>query len=99
MAEVRFEIVAPAAHRVFLAGDFNDWDPAGRRMIRTSNGEGRFVSLVELSPGRYEYRYVVDGVWTCCPQAPRVINPCGSENSVVDVEARDGQKKRSAKRS
>ena len=90
MPKVRFEVVAPEAQRIFLAGDFNQWDPGARRLTRTSNGEGRFVALMELGPGRYEYKYVVDGAWVCCQQAPRALNCYGSENCIVEV-APDGK--------
>lgn len=89
MSKVRFEITAPEAERVFLVGDFNQWDASARRLTRTSNGEGRFVALMDLPPGRYEYKFVVDGAWACCPHAPRVPNCHGSENCIVDVVPND----------
>ncbi len=85
MPKTRFEVTAPQARAVFVAGDFNQWDPAARRMKRAADGSGQFVGVVDLEPGRYEYKYVVDGEWVCCPKAPRTANPYGSENSVVEV--------------
>ena len=85
MPKVRFEIEHPEAEAVFVAGDFNDWDPAAQRLRRPRKDAGTFVGLVEMPPGRYEFKYVVDGDWMCCPQAPRVTNEFGTENSVVEV--------------
>jgi 1,4-alpha-glucan branching enzyme len=85
MSTVRFAVACPNSSKVFLAGDFNGWDPCARRMKRVSRDDDIFVALVDLEPGRYEYRYVVDDEWTCCPEAPRVSNGHGEENSVVEV--------------
>ncbi len=53
-------IAAPPAERVYLVGDFNNWNPAAGLMNRLKNGEYKLI--VEMTPGRkYRYRYVVDG--------------------------------------
>ncbi len=47
----------------------------------------RAVDLL-LKPGRYEYRYVVDGRWMEDPMAPAfTANPFGDLNSVMIVQA------------
>jgi hypothetical protein len=41
---------------------------------------------VDVSPGRHEYKFLVHGQqWWNDPQAPKVPNLWGSENSYVDV--------------
>ena len=45
----------------------------------------RVVALVDLEPGCYQYKYVVDDAWVCAPEGPRVQNDQGSENSVIEV--------------
>ena len=85
MAVARFEAECPGASKVFLVGDFNNWDPEARRMKRVRKGEDAFVALVELEPGRQEFKFVVDGEWRCCPNSPRVPNDQGTENSAIDV--------------
>ncbi len=85
MAKVRFELKRSEAQQVFLAGEFNEWDPAARRMRRSARERDAFVAVLELAPGRYEFKYVVDGEWVCCPKAPTVPNDHGTENSVVEV--------------
>ena len=85
MAATRFEIEYPGATCVYLAGGFNGWDPSARRMKRVRKGEDVFVAVVDLPAGEHEFKYLVDGAWACCPEAPRVGNDCGTENSVVTV--------------
>ncbi len=79
--------VCPAssgARKVFLAGDFNEWAPAARRMVRVKDGS--FRARLRLPPGRYEYRFVVDGEWTTDPGAEALApNGFGGYNSVVQV--------------
>ncbi len=66
---------------VCLAGDFNNWTPQPM-----SRSEEEFLALMELEPGEYQYKFVVDGKWIPDPAASRVEpNPFGSVNSVVIV--------------
>jgi 1,4-alpha-glucan branching enzyme len=82
---VRFEVFAPGAHAVFLAGSFNDWNPTATPM--TACGEAKWVKELSLSPANYQYRFVVDGQWIEDPKAnDSVPNPFGGCNSVVHVE-------------
>jgi len=79
--KVRFNLYAPEAGRVFLAGDFNNWDVDNLLMKR--DNKGTWEASVTLPPGRYEYRFWVDGVWHDDPNAhERVENPFGSQNCV-----------------
>lgn len=80
---VLFTLEAPEAHSVQLAGDFNGWTPAGYEM-EFSNGVWR--KMLALAPGRYRYRYVVDGRWQRDPLNPSVEpSPFGDQNSVIDL--------------
>lgn len=84
--EVAFILNSPDAESVYLCGDFNDWSPAGLPMIR--RGEGRlWEKRLMLPPGRYEYKFIVDGVWRHNPDASQnIANEFGSFNSVVEVQ-------------
>ena len=54
-----------------------------------SQGDGHWRIAVPLKPGRYEYKFLVDGEWTADPQARlNVWNVHGTLNSVVEVAAR-----------
>ncbi len=77
--KVRFNLYAPEAERVFLAGDFNNWDVDNLLMKRDK--KGTWEAIFTLPPGRYEYRFRVDGVWHDDPNAhERAENPFGSQN-------------------
>lgn len=82
---VVFTAHAPGAHEVRLAGDFNNWSAEATPML--SNGrEGCFHALLPLAPGRYRYRYVVDGEWRHDAHNNYVeANPFGGLNSIVEV--------------
>ncbi|NIS59833.1 MAG: glycoside hydrolase [Proteobacteria bacterium] len=78
---VRFDLYAPEGNRVSLAGDFNHWDVNDTPM--KSDSKGNWKVSVNLQPGRYEYRFWVDGIWQDDSKAQeRVGNPFGSHNCV-----------------
>ena len=81
---IHFEFIYPTAESVFIAGTFNDWRPNVTPMIAL--GEGRWAKDLALSPGNYEYCFVVDGQWTPDPQATETTpNPFGGVNSIRRV--------------
>lgn len=79
---VNFSLDAPAAREVFVAGTFNDWDPAARPLKRGRDGLWR--TWMNLPRGTHEYLFVVNGEWREDPGCQdRCRNPYGSYNSVV----------------
>ncbi|HIJ79862.1 MAG: isoamylase early set domain-containing protein [Desulfobulbaceae bacterium] len=79
-----FSLIAPEANEVYLVGDFNQWNGDGFRMRKFKDGSCK--KTVKLSPGRHEYRFVVDGQWCTDPiNKERCANPFGSENSVIVI--------------
>lgn len=48
------------ADEVHLVGSFNDWDMYDLPMKRTSQG---WEKTINLEPGKYLYKYLVDGNW------------------------------------
>ena len=49
-------------------------------------GDGRWLKELALPPGRYEYRFVVNGEWVDDPNAKEVAaNPHGGVNAVLTV--------------
>ena len=82
---VTFKIHAEAGSEVFVAGDFNQWDPAATALTENS-GTGDFSVTVFLLPGRYEYKFVVNNTWSADPDNPEwVKNGVGTLNSVRKV--------------
>lgn len=85
---VTFEIMAPQASSVFLAGSFNGWKPAVMALGYSTGG--RWTTKLFLPPGRHEYLFVVDGQWVGDPADGRSVpNPFGGLNSVVEVSVHD----------
>ena len=81
---VMFTIEAPDAERVQLAGDFNNWTLDGNDMEAVG---GVWKKVVKLPPGRYRYRYVVDGRWQNDPLNATVEpSPYGGEDSVLVMD-------------
>ncbi len=81
---VMFTIEAPDAERVQLAGDFNNWTVDGNEMEGTG---GVWTKVVKLPPGRYRYRYVVDGRWQNDPLNAAVEpNRFGGDDSVLVMD-------------
>lgn len=69
------------ARKVYIAGDFNGWNPQADRMQKRN---GAFVKKMQLLPGEYQYKFVIDGEWHADPAAEtQVPNDCGTLNSVV----------------
>jgi chromosome partitioning protein len=76
------------ASDVRIAGDFNGWVPdKGVRSLIESEGETRvWTKILQLPPGRYMYRYVVDGEWCEDPGNPEAVSSSvGGRNSVLVV--------------
>ncbi len=83
-ASTTFSIHAPQASQVWVAGDFNAWQPDDLKARRFKDGTWR--KSLTIKPGTYQYLFLVDGQWCPDPENPlRVANPFGSENSVITV--------------
>ncbi len=81
---VTIEYDAPDAKEVYLVGPFNGWNMSANPIKK--NRAGTWSTVVNLVPGNYEYRYLVDGELTEDPNA-RFSKPIfGGSNSVVIVK-------------
>jgi 1,4-alpha-glucan branching enzyme len=82
---VAFKLRAPEARAAQLAGDFTAWDASPLPMER--NSDGLWQTQVSLSPGRHEYRFLVDGQWQNDPDCSACAeNAFGSVNNVIEVK-------------
>jgi 1,4-alpha-glucan branching enzyme len=83
--QVDFVFECIGAERVYICGDFNDWQPTCLRMVGHPEA-GLWEKRLTLSPGHYEYKFVVDGKWLHDPDAyENRPNIFGSLNSVLEV--------------
>jgi hypothetical protein len=74
------------AHKVFVVGDFNRWDPTATPMTRSSDGE-LWSTVIPVVPGRHMYAFMVDdSLFTLDPNAPKTRDPdLGAEGSIIIV--------------
>ncbi len=90
---VLFQYENPAAKHVQVCGNFNNWcgtkdtggilDPSAGIMT-DDNGDGIWNLKIDLPPGRYQYKYVVDRVsWVMDPSNPDTDTEDGIENSLL----------------
>jgi hypothetical protein len=86
---VRFELDAPEAQTVALAGSFNGWSDRAVPCARSAE-TGRWTVTVALPPGEHQYLFVVDGGrWVPDPAAhAQVRDEFGQTNSVLVVGPR-----------
>lgn len=75
-----------AGMRISIAGDFNNWSTTAH-IMRFNPDVRVHEALIQLPPGQYQYRIVVDGTWRADPyNAHFVADSHGRTNSVIDVE-------------
>lgn len=85
LKKVSFTLLAPGAQHVSLAGEFNGWDNHSHLLKKDSNG--KWEVHLDLTPGRYEYRFLVDRQWQNDPNCISFVpNHFGSENCVLILE-------------
>ena len=85
MRQVNFGLSDAKAASVSVAGTFNNWNPYVSPLRNA--GAGKWSLHMTLEPGRYEYRFLVDGKWRMDPAArQQVTDFCGGGNSVLVVE-------------
>jgi len=71
------------AREVILAGSFNDWDEHTTLILKTPDG---WELKADLPPGRYEYKFIVDGQWMHDPNSKEnIVNEHGTLNSVLRI--------------
>ena len=70
-------------HKIFIAGDFNNWNTQESELIETN---GIYKISLKLEKGRYEYKFIVDGNWIVDESAEEfALDKFGNRNSVVFI--------------
>ena len=83
---VGFTVNADPGRAVAVSGDFNAWIPGGRKMT-DKKGNGQFTVTLNLAPGIYEYKFLIDNTWSLDPNCKEWVPNCfGTLNSVLHVE-------------
>lgn len=84
---VCFELPACVwADRIYVVGDFNEWNRQQMPMVQDRNGVWR--AELELPCGeRYEFRYLVDNRWLTDNHSDGLaLNIYGTQNSIVQTD-------------
>jgi len=71
---------------VKIAGEFNSWTPADTKLE-----DNTYIFTSHLSPGRYTYKWVVDGNWIVNNNQPTITDESGNVNNVIVVESISGE--------
>jgi 1,4-alpha-glucan branching enzyme len=80
---VYFRYSSSDAKKVAVVGSFSHWKEV--RLLKKGKG-GDWRTWMNLEPGVYEYRFLIDGQWANDPECDhRVPNEFGSENDVLRV--------------
>ena len=67
---------------VYLTGDFNNW--AGKVPMHRSNND--FTLILDMPPGKYRYKFIVDGDWRHAADQPLENDENGVANNFVEVD-------------
>jgi len=82
---VVFSYYDPVAQNVQLVGDFSNWEPVEDVMVQ-KEGNNLWKGIFPLDPGKYQYKFVVDGEWKLDPYNSEVVTSnMGANNSLVSV--------------
>ena len=70
---------------VRIAGSFNNWTTTNPGYLMTKKtGDNRYSITVNLAPGVYQYKFVVDGNWYWDPNNPVIVDPV-YQNSQITI--------------
>lgn len=86
-ASVMFSYFDDSASEIRVAGEFNNWRPTERHNLEKQEA-GEWNLQIPLMPGKYEYKFIVDGEWREDPANPEhKIGDHGQKNSIIKVES------------
>jgi 1,4-alpha-glucan branching enzyme len=81
---ITFTLNNPNAEEVVLVGDFNNWNNKKDQMKKYEAGVWK--KMVMIPPGRYEYKFLVDGQWMLDPNNDQKCSNCfGSYNNILII--------------
>ena len=79
-----FTLYDPEARTVYVVGDFNGWNAYSHPLKKDSKGKWKLTP--SLTPGRYEYLFLVDDQWKSDPRCTNLTpNIFGGENCVLKI--------------
>lgn len=83
---VKFQVQTKPGSKVFIGGDFNEWNHLLQELI-DQDGNGVYEVVIALEPGVYEYKFHINDNWCIDPDNSNFRqNVMGTLNSVIIVE-------------
>lgn len=75
--------------KIYLAGNFNGWNPGNDDyLLADEDGDGIYSITIQLEPGTYQYKFVIDSRWTKDPNSPAAHpDGFGGQNGKFEVPA------------
>lgn len=81
---ITFTLTNPNAEEIIVVGDFNNWNNKKHQMKKDKAGVWK--KMVMISPGRCEYKFLVDGQWMLDPNNDQKCSNCfGSYNNILII--------------
>lgn len=69
---------------VLITGSFCEWNE--KFNMNKNNSNGFFELKILLPKGKYEFKFVVDGVWRCSNNYPQINDNRGNVNNYIDID-------------
>jgi len=83
--ELKLDVKAPNAQRVYVVGDFNNWQINDDAILSKVNGS--WSTTLKLKKGQYRYKFVIDDQWRHDESNPlSESDPYGGVNSLLKIE-------------
>jgi len=83
VCETTIAVAAPGATKVEIAGLDVGW--GARLQLQKSDTSNVFKICRAMPPGRYQYKFIIDGEWRASQDLPTVIDN-GNLNNVIEVD-------------
>jgi hypothetical protein len=71
-----------SAEKVILSGSFNNW--SGNELLMNKTATGWELNYA-IPPGNYEYKFIIDGIWTNDKENPYLMGTDENANSFIAI--------------
>lgn len=80
---VTIQITAANAKSVKIVGSYDGWK---QHYALTPIGDDMWQKRIDLHSGRYEYQFVIDGIWVVNTEKATIPNGFGELNNILIVD-------------
>ncbi|KAK6113530.1 5'-AMP-activated protein kinase beta subunit interation domain family protein [Brugia pahangi] len=70
---------------VYISGSWDGW----KKMTPLCRSTQDFSTIINLNPGKHEYKFFIDGKWVVDENAAKTDNKFGSQNNVIAIDEAD----------